>query len=554
MAAEDELVVPTVPEARPEDPEDVSWALSTAEAMWARGDHLEGIKWVRRAAEAASEAEADTRALELAKAAADLTSLVARRSRSDESSPRDVGGAAAGAGGAGAGSAMAGSAASNAPTPAQPSVQPSVQPIGPAGARAPGQDAGSVTVAVSVPVVPAPGTSGRPPAMARNKSAPPLPSKTSQPPPAAGHQAAGPAASSVAPAAPAQGSTAPRPLATSNKTQGPAQGRGVLSNRPAPSEPKKSKRRSRDDLSSEARAASGAPSAPASDPSAPGHASGHASGSAPGSAPGDPRVGAAVPAAAPSDTAEVPAIDPTTAAAIDAQARQAQESASAAVEYARQAAARVRGGAGAGSGESADSGAQPDPGDGRDARAPAPPRYDGEATVVARVQDIVEGRVGGAGASGGPRAESRSAAEWDALPTQDLTGAELDHVGAGDRQTTVGAIPPGLAGMAGGRDARDPRDPRDARDARGGARMDARADARADSFREVRPPASSMIHDPEIQTSQAVRVVVWRDPNGVHVAPAGSLDSRPNAITIDAVLVALEPTADLTAWLSKKDK
>src|SRR4051794_22430661 len=76
-----DLLFPQVPEAKPEDPEDVSWALSTAEAMWARGDHSEGIKWVRRAAEAASEAEDDSRALELAKAAADLAGLIARRSR-----------------------------------------------------------------------------------------------------------------------------------------------------------------------------------------------------------------------------------------------------------------------------------------------------------------------------------------------------------------------------------------------------------------------------------------------------------------------------------------
>lgn len=68
-----ELVFPSVAK---DDPEDVSWALSTAEAMWARGDHVEAIKWVRRAAEAASECEADDRALALAKAAADLTSLV----------------------------------------------------------------------------------------------------------------------------------------------------------------------------------------------------------------------------------------------------------------------------------------------------------------------------------------------------------------------------------------------------------------------------------------------------------------------------------------------
>src|SRR6476661_8962896 len=74
----DSLQVPEVPEAQPEDPEDVSWALSTAEAMWARGDHSEGIKWVRRAAEAASEAEKDERALELAKAAADLAGMISR--------------------------------------------------------------------------------------------------------------------------------------------------------------------------------------------------------------------------------------------------------------------------------------------------------------------------------------------------------------------------------------------------------------------------------------------------------------------------------------------
>src|SRR5262249_21115014 len=32
----DPLPLPQVPEPKPEDPEDVSWALSTAEAMWAR--------------------------------------------------------------------------------------------------------------------------------------------------------------------------------------------------------------------------------------------------------------------------------------------------------------------------------------------------------------------------------------------------------------------------------------------------------------------------------------------------------------------------------------
>ena len=61
-----------IPKVRDDDPEDVSWALSTAATQFARGDKAEAIKWLRRAAEAASEAEHDSRALELAKAAADL--------------------------------------------------------------------------------------------------------------------------------------------------------------------------------------------------------------------------------------------------------------------------------------------------------------------------------------------------------------------------------------------------------------------------------------------------------------------------------------------------
>lgn len=65
-----------IPPARKDDTEDVAWALSTAEAMYARGDRGDALKWLRRAAEAASEAQADDRALELAKAAADLASVL----------------------------------------------------------------------------------------------------------------------------------------------------------------------------------------------------------------------------------------------------------------------------------------------------------------------------------------------------------------------------------------------------------------------------------------------------------------------------------------------
>lgn len=68
-----------VPSSKKDDLEDVAWALQTAEATWSRGEHADALKWIRRAAEAASEAEADDRALELAKAAADVASLLAEK-------------------------------------------------------------------------------------------------------------------------------------------------------------------------------------------------------------------------------------------------------------------------------------------------------------------------------------------------------------------------------------------------------------------------------------------------------------------------------------------
>ena len=65
-----------IPAPLADDHEDVSWALSTAKTTWDRGEHTDALKWLRRAAEAASEVEADDRALTLAKAAADLTTRI----------------------------------------------------------------------------------------------------------------------------------------------------------------------------------------------------------------------------------------------------------------------------------------------------------------------------------------------------------------------------------------------------------------------------------------------------------------------------------------------
>lgn len=68
-----ELAFPA-PEAS--DPEDVAWNLQTGGTMWARGDSHEAVRWLRRAAEAASDAGSDMRAVNLARAAADLTAAL----------------------------------------------------------------------------------------------------------------------------------------------------------------------------------------------------------------------------------------------------------------------------------------------------------------------------------------------------------------------------------------------------------------------------------------------------------------------------------------------
>jgi hypothetical protein len=44
----------------------------------------------------------------------------------------------------------------------------------------------------------------------------------------------------------------------------------------------------------------------------------------------------------------------------------------------------------------------------------------------------------------------------------------------------------------------------------------------------------------------ATRVVIWRTSEGVHIAPHGAAVS---AITLDALLVTLDPDVDLNVWL-----
>lgn len=61
-----------LPQAESADPDGVQVALRAAQALWSRGDMSESLRWLRRAAESASDEGADMRSLQLAKAAAEL--------------------------------------------------------------------------------------------------------------------------------------------------------------------------------------------------------------------------------------------------------------------------------------------------------------------------------------------------------------------------------------------------------------------------------------------------------------------------------------------------
>jgi len=73
-----------IPPALETDSEDVAWALHTAEALWKRRERADALVWLRRAAQAASDAEDDDRALSLAREAADLAERFSKQ-RSTES-------------------------------------------------------------------------------------------------------------------------------------------------------------------------------------------------------------------------------------------------------------------------------------------------------------------------------------------------------------------------------------------------------------------------------------------------------------------------------------
>jgi hypothetical protein len=67
-----------IPPTLETDSEDVTWALQTADALWKREEQVDAVVWLRRAAQAASDAEDDDRAIVLANKAAELVEWVAK--------------------------------------------------------------------------------------------------------------------------------------------------------------------------------------------------------------------------------------------------------------------------------------------------------------------------------------------------------------------------------------------------------------------------------------------------------------------------------------------
>jgi len=68
--------LPDLPEVEPLDPEAVAVAIETARALFRTGEQLDALRWLRRAAERAEESGDDVRALNLARAAADLSTAL----------------------------------------------------------------------------------------------------------------------------------------------------------------------------------------------------------------------------------------------------------------------------------------------------------------------------------------------------------------------------------------------------------------------------------------------------------------------------------------------
>jgi len=151
--------LPDLPEVEPLDPEPVVVAIETARALYRSGEQLEALRWLRRAAERAEESGDDVRALNLARSAADLSTVL-------QSIPPP------------AAPASAPPPRASVPPPAPPPPRASVSPPAPPPPRA--------SVSPPAPPPPAPPPPAPPPPTAPPPPAPPPPvppPPTAPPPP-----------------------------------------------------------------------------------------------------------------------------------------------------------------------------------------------------------------------------------------------------------------------------------------------------------------------------------------------------------------------------------
>jgi hypothetical protein len=163
-----------IPTPRLDDDEDVHWALSTASALWGRGERTEALKWLRRAAEQASDVNADVRALELFKAAAEVANRV---SSAPPAAPTPTPPAPARKPG---------------PPPAPPPRAGSVYPPPPIGSAPPPPPPPPAAQAAAPPQAPRPGSIPAPPPRPTAPSVPPAPQPPRAAPPARPTPAAAP--------------------------------------------------------------------------------------------------------------------------------------------------------------------------------------------------------------------------------------------------------------------------------------------------------------------------------------------------------------------------
>lgn len=515
MDDEEDFQLPGIPKPLPSDHEDVSWALSTSRTMWARGEHREAIKWLRRSAEAAADqegdAQGDARALELAKAAADLAALIANGSPTESNPPPPV-----------------------ISKPPPPPLRPAIEDLSDVAllegdstlqGMPPMKTQPMAATSPSGPPPPAPAAGSRPSQFPPRAPTAPLASTT------------GAVRPSQAPVAPRVGTQRTQPLNAFPSAPPPA-----IDETPSPPV-----------------AQAAAPSAPGSSPNTAGRARRKSSANLDGEARSAKdilrdslaKATRAIPGAADANkTALSPQSSPATTRSIETNTPSSS--------FSRPATPAAF-----------------------TPRTSSPPPAVARPLALTVPHGAALGPIGpaqGAIPPHPPTAKPHSKPEpvppppeTDPVPNFDRT-TETPALGADD-VTVLGSVPLEASTRPSGKERvakpRKRTKSRGAFDDSDVTVMQSPSDSdRAlrdrDSITNEHPIASGPVPPPSSRpverspligtprapnASQAIRVVLWKDASGVHVAPVGTVV---NAIGVEAMLVALDPTADLNAWLESK--